>query len=218
MPFETLMKRLPTGAETFVVQNHCQGPNVVTRGSLDLHAGQTEGAVPRDIDHGLIRMGQFRAHGRGCRPAHRAGAAEADEAVGKQRLVMVRDIGARHAGVVQQNRIAAIEAVGQVPTSAVGIYGDFVGSEPLIPGIHPLLFELADFFDDNTVHPLAPPTQFLRPLLKQRLQKKLYIREHDQVRGVIFVQLRRIDVHLHELRVGRLGQPTGSRVLPKTAT
>src|SRR4029434_960944 len=154
--FETLVKRLPAGTETFVVQNYRQGPNVVASRRLDLHAGQTEGAISRDIDDGLIGMGQFRAHGRRRGPAHGAGSPETNEAVWKQRLVVVRDIGPRHTGVVQENRIAAIEAVGQVPTGAVRIYGNFVGSEPLVPGIHPLFLELADFFGHYPIPPLAP--------------------------------------------------------------
>src|SRR4030095_3899084 len=170
--FETLVKRLPAGTETFVVQNYRQGPDVVASRRLDLHAGQTEGAISRDIDDGLIGMGQFRAHGRGRGPAHGAVPAETDKAVGKQRLVMVRDIGASYAGVMQENRVVAIEAVGQVPTGTVRIYWDFVRSEPLVPGIHPLLFELADFFGHYPIHPLAPSIKFLRSSLKQRLQKE----------------------------------------------
>src|SRR5262245_34516391 len=64
MPFETLVKRLPTSTETFVVQDYGQGPNVVACRSFDFHPSQTEGAISRDIDDGLIRMGQFRAHRR----------------------------------------------------------------------------------------------------------------------------------------------------------
>src|SRR5215475_5644808 len=58
MPFKTLVKRLPAGTETFVVQDYSQGPNVVACRSFDLHAGQTEGAISRDIDDGLIGIGQ----------------------------------------------------------------------------------------------------------------------------------------------------------------
>src|SRR5262249_11992220 len=76
MPFKTLVKRLPTSTETFVVQDYCQGPDVVACRSFDLHASQTEGAISRDIDDGFVGMGQFRAH-RGRRgPAHRTGAAK----------------------------------------------------------------------------------------------------------------------------------------------
>src|SRR5215475_4213593 len=169
MPFKTLVKRLPTSTETFVVQNYCQGPDVVACRSFDLHASQTEGAISRDIDHGFVGMGQFRAHRGGRGPAHRAGAAKTDEAVGEKRLVMVRDIGTGHAGIVQQNRIASIEAIGQIPTGAIGIHRDFVGSEPLVPGIQPLFFKLADFFGHNPTHPLAPTAQFLHALLEQCL-------------------------------------------------
>src|SRR5262245_54415820 len=123
MPFKTLVKRLPTSPETFVVQDYCQGPDVVARRSFDFHASQTERAISRDIDDGLIRMGQFRAHRSRRGPAHRAGAAETDEAVGEQRLVMMRDIGTGHAGIMQQNRITAIEAIGQIPTGAMGFIG-----------------------------------------------------------------------------------------------
>src|SRR5215471_18018257 len=100
MPFKTLVKRLPTSTETFVVQDYGQGPNVVACRSFDFHASQTEGAISRDIDDGFIRMGQFRAHRSRRGPAHRASAAETDEAVGEKRLVMVRDIGTGHAGIV----------------------------------------------------------------------------------------------------------------------
>src|SRR5262245_35748374 len=45
MPFETLVKRLPTGTETFVVQNYCQSSDAVACRSFDFHPGQTEGAI-----------------------------------------------------------------------------------------------------------------------------------------------------------------------------
>src|SRR5262245_6520869 len=97
VPFETLVKRLPAGTETFVVQNYSHGPNVIACRGFDLHSGQTEGAISGDIHDGLIGMGQFHAHRSRRGPAHRAGAAETDETVGEKRLVMVRDISTGHA-------------------------------------------------------------------------------------------------------------------------
>ena len=112
----------------------------------------------------------------------------------------------------------AIELVGDIPTSAIRIHGNLVGGQPRIPGIQPFSFELFDLRGDICRHALAPACKLLRRLVQQGAQEEFNIGKDHQIGGVVFVQLRWIDIDLDEFDVCRLGQPTRSRVLAETAT
>src|SRR5262245_2102606 len=145
MPFKTLVKRLPTSTETFVVQDY-----VKVRMSLRAAVSISMPVKPKEPSPVTLTT------------VLSGWASFAPIAAGVDQPI----------ALVPPNRMPAIEAIGQVPTRAVGIYRNFVGSEPLVPGIHPLFFKLADFFGDNPIHPLAPSAQFLCALLEQCLQKE----------------------------------------------
>ena len=89
VPFEAIMQRLAAGAETLVVENHGQCPDVVARGSLNFHPRKPKGTVAGNVHDGFVGMGELGPHCRGHRPAHRAGAAEADEAGREQSFIMM---------------------------------------------------------------------------------------------------------------------------------
>jgi hypothetical protein len=83
VPFETFVERLPAGAKALVVQNYRQGSYVVASRSFDFHPCQTERTVAGYVNNRLLGMGELRAHRRRRGPAHGAGSAETDEAVGE---------------------------------------------------------------------------------------------------------------------------------------